>query len=345
MQDRKKTNIKTSSSGITHIVSGLIILIAVITSGTVGYMVIEKWRFLDALYMTVITITTVGFKEVGKVSDAGRIFTLVLIFVGMGIIGYTLGTAAQIMVEFQLGNMIGRRKLNSKIKRLKEHYIICGYDRIGRVIVDELLYKNIPVVVIDKNPDVEKDLNDLGIPFIIDDATIEDVLIKAGIMTAKGLVAVISTDADNLFITMTARGLKPDIFILTRAKEEQSYNKFIRGGANRVVLPYLIGGQKMAHIITKPIVSEFLELTVHGREIELGIEELSVSPKSQLHGKTLAASGIRQKLNVIIVAIMTQNGAMLYNPPSDALILAGDVLIALGQKNDLDALRSILSGP
>ena len=344
MQDRKKTDLKTSSSTLTHIICGLIILVAVITTGTAGYMVIEKWRFLDALYMTIITITTVGFKEVGKVSDTGRIFTLVLIFMGMGIIGYTLGTSAQVMIEFQLRNLFGRRKLGHKIKKLKDHYIICGYDRIGRVIVDELLYKKIPMVVIDKDPDVERDLSDLNVPYIIDDATMEDVLIKAGIIRAKGLVSAVSTDADNLFITMTARGLKPDIFILARAREEQSYNKFIRGGANRVVLPYLIGGQKMAHIITKPIVSEFLELTVHGKEIELGIEELGVSEKSQLHGKTLATSGIRQKLNVMIVAIMKQNGSMLFNPPPDALITAGDVLIALGQKNDLNALKVILSG-
>ena len=167
MQDRKKTDLKTSSSGMTHIICGLIILVAVITAGTVGYMVIEKWRFLDALYMTIITITTVGFKEVGKVSDTGRIFTLVLIFMGMGIIGYTLGTSAQVMVEFQLRNLFGRRKLSNKIKKLKEHYIICGYDRIGKVIVDELLHKKIPMVVIDKDPDVERDLNDLNVPYII----------------------------------------------------------------------------------------------------------------------------------------------------------------------------------
>jgi len=327
-----------------NIIRALIMLGLVLLIGTTGYAVIEGWQILDAIYMTVITITTVGYGEVRAVSPTGRVFTIVLICMGMGIIAYTLGMVAQVMVELQVRSILGRKKLGLKIKSIKNHYILCGYGRIGRIISQELKASGIPLLVIDSNPDSKQGLEQQDIPYIIDDATSEDVLIEAGVERAKGLISVVLSDADNLFITMTARGLNPGLFILARADEEQTHKKLLRAGANRVVLPYLIGGQKMAHTITKPAVTDFLELTIHDKDIALELGELLVKDRSKLKGVTLADSGIRQEMNVIIVAVRKENGEMAFNPSSETRIETGDTLIALGPGNDLKKLSAILSG-
>ena len=316
----------------------------VLMIGTMGYMIIERWQFLDALYMTVITITTVGFREIRAVSEPGRIFTIILIFLGMGIMAYTLGIVAQFMVEGEIRSILGRRKLGSRIKSLKKHYIICGYGRIGRIIAQELKSNGRPILVIDSDSESQSALDEHDVPYIIDDATSEDVLIKAGIERARGLVAVVLSDADNLFITMTARGLKPDLFILARADEERAQKKLLRAGADKVVLPYLMGGRKMAQTILRPAVADFLDLMIHDKDIELNMEELQVKEVSTLNGITLVDSGIRQKMNVIIVAIRKKDREMIFNPSSGALIEAGDTLIALGQGSELDRLALILAG-
>ena len=333
-----------ASYGSRNIIRALIMLGLVLLIGTTGYAIIEGWQILDAIYMTVITITTVGYGEVRAVSPTGRVFTIALICMGMGIIAYTLGMVAQVMVEFQVRSILGRRKLGLKIKSIKNHYILCGYGRIGRIISQELKTSRIPLLVIDSNPNAKQGLEQQDIPYIIDDATSEDVLIEAGVERAKGLISVVLSDADNLFITMTARGLNPELFILARADEEQTHKKLLRAGANRVVLPYLIGGQKMAHTITKPAVTDFLELTVHDKNIELDMGEVLVKDRSRLKGVTLADSGIRQEMNVIIVAIRKENGEMAFNPSSETRIEIGDTLIALGPGNDLKKLSAILSG-
>lgn len=331
--------------GPKYVVRGVALLAAVLCFGTFGYMVIEKWGFLDALYMTVITITTVGFGEIHPVSEDGRIFTIILIFAGIGIVAYILGLVAQTMVAFQMSKILGRRRLGVKMKTMKDHYIICGYGRIGKTICHELVSNGIPVVVIDANQEMKSIFDENGIPCILDDATSEDVLMEARIDRAKGLVSVVSSDADNLFITMSARGLNPSLFILTRADEEQNQKKFLRAGANRVFLPYLIGGQKMAHTIVKPAVTDFLELTVHDKDIELKMQELLVQEGSRLAGVNLLESGIRQDLNIIIIAIMKSDGTMTFNPSSQTRMEQGDTLIALGHTHDLEDLKGILSGP
>jgi len=268
----------------------------------------------------------------------------VVIFLGMGIMAYTLGMVAQLMVEFQLRTILGRRKLGMKIKSTKNHYIICGYGRIGRIIAQELKSKGIPLIVIDNNPDSRTALEQNDIPYIIDDATSEDVLQEAGIERAKGLVSVVLSDADNLFLTMTARVLNPKLFILARADNEANQRKLLRAGANRVAMPYLIGGQRMALTITKPAVMDFMEFTVQDKSIELKMEELQVNERSKLNGVNLMDSGIRQNLNIIIVAIRKKQGEMRFNPSSHTRIEAGDTLIALGHGSDLEKLAVMLSG-
>jgi voltage-gated potassium channel len=339
---RFDTSDRTQSA--SKIFKGVIILLVVLLIGTMGYMLIEKWTFLDSLYMTVITITTVGYREVGTVSETGRIFTIFIIFTGMGIIAYILGMVAQAMVDFQVREIFGRRKLGKKMQSLKDHYIICGYGRIGKIICKELTANKIPMVVIDNAPDIDQSLEDEEIPFIHDDATGENVLLEAGIERAKGLISVVASDADNLFITMTARVLKPGLFILARADGEHTEKKLLRAGANKVAMPYLIGGHKMAQSIIKPAVTDFLEFTVHNRDMGLEMGELLVSEKSRLNGLTLINSGIRKEMDVIIVAIRSDEGQMRFNPSSETRISAGDTLIALGKSDDLEKLAFILHG-
>jgi len=333
-----------SSSGFRSIIRGAILLLLVLLFGTSGYMLIEGWPLLEGLYMTVITITTVGYGEVRTVSELGRVFTVFLIFAGMGIMAYTLGIVAQIMVEFQVRDLIGRRRLGLKLKNMKNHYILCGYGRIGSIIAQELKSNGIPLIVVDQNPEFKEKLRSQDIPYIIDDATSEDVLVEAGILRAKGLVTVVLSDADNLFITMSARGINPDLFILARADQETSEKKLIRAGANKVVMPYLIGGLRMVHTILKPAVTDFFDFAMHDKTIELEMEELKVKEKSVLNGVRLMDSGIRQDMNVMIVAIRDKAGVMSFNPSSDVAMEAGTTLIAMGPLGDLEKLGRILSG-
>ena len=335
---------KLHSQGARKILKGMAILLGILSAGTLGYILIEGWSLLDAVYMTVITIATVGYREVGELSHWGKIFTIFIILFGVGIIAYLLGMVAQAMVDLQVRSIFGRRKLGQKIRSIKNHYIICGYGRIGRIICRELKAINIPVVVIDSNGSAVQGLEEEGIPHIVGDSTSEEILIEAHIERARGLVSVVASDADNVFITMSARGLNPGLFILARAEEEHTEKKLIRAGANKVVMPYLIGGQKMAHILSKPVVADFLEFTVHSRKIGLELGEVAVSDKSSLNGVTLIESGIRQKMDVIIVAIRKQEGDMRFNPSSQTRIEAGDILIALGKSEEISRLAKILSG-
>jgi voltage-gated potassium channel len=335
---------KLQSVTLKRIVKGMTILVCILSIGTVGYVVIEGWSLLDSLYMTVITIATVGYREVGNLSEQGKIFTIFIILFGVGIIAYLLGMVAQAMVDLQVRAILGRRKLGQKIRSIKNHYVICGHGRIGRIICRELKANDIPIVVIDNTGTATEDLEEEGIPHIVGDATSEDILSEAHIERAKGLVSVVASDADNVFITMSARGLNPDLFILARAEEAHTEKKLIRAGANKVVMPYLIGGQKMAHIVVRPAVSDFLEFTVHNRKIGLEMEELAVSEHSTLNGVTLIDSAIRQTMDVMIVAIKKKEGEMRFNPSSQTRIEAGDVLIALGKSEEISKLESILSG-
>jgi voltage-gated potassium channel len=339
----KRVDSTTSSGGVNKIIRGLIMLGMVLAVGTLGYMILEGWHLLDAFYMTVITITTVGYGEIRKVDDVGRIFTVFLIFMGMGIMAYTLGMVAQTMVELQVKSLWGRKKLGSEIRLIRNHYILCGYGRMGKIVTQELKSKGIPLLVIDSDPELKRMLENIEVPYIIDDATSEDVLMEAGIERAKGLVSMVSSDADNLFITMTARGLNQTLFILVRTDEESTQKKLLRAGADRVVRPYLIGGRKMAQTIIRPSVTDFLEFTIHDKGMDLNMEELMVGKDSKLKGLTLVDSGIRQELDIIIVAIRKSDGKMGFNPSSQTLIESGDTLIAMGLTDDLDRLSAILA--
>lgn len=289
--------------------------------------------------MTVITIASVGFKEVHDLSPNGRIFTIILIICGVGSVAYALTAVAKIVLEGEIKEIFGRKRLEKKIKELKNHYIVCGYGRMGKIICRELRAKNIKFVAIEKKPDIFVEKEDLLI--FEGDATKDEILKEAGIERAKGLISVLPTDAENLFVVLSARELNPDLFIVARAGEEGSEQKLLRAGADRVVSPYHIGGLRIAHTILKPAVVDFIEFATKSGNIDLQMEELTVQEGSKLAGFTLDECGIGRDLGIIIVAIKKTTGDMKFNPTFRTSIKAGDTLIALGEISKLKILEDI----
>jgi len=318
-------------------------LFSLLFIGTGGYVTIEGWSIIDALYMTVITVSTVGFREVFRLSPAGQLFTIALIIFGVSFIAYAASSMVQFMVEGQLRSILGRRKLEKKISKLKNHYIICGYGRIGTHICRELEAKPVPFVVVEKEPGKVERLSREGTLFVDGDATLDETLVKAGIRNAKGLVTAVTSDTENVYITLTARGLNPDMFILARASEEASETKLKRAGASKVISPYVMGAARMAQAILRPSVLDFIEIATAGKNYELQIEESRVAADSALVGKSLISSGIRKDLGIIIVGIKKDDGQMLFNPASETVIDAGDVLITLGEPAAILNLEVIAS--
>ncbi|MEQ9618820.1 MAG: potassium channel protein [Deltaproteobacteria bacterium] len=317
-----------------------IFLIVFITAvGTSGYMIIEGWNFRDSLYMTVITLTTVGYGEVHELTPAGEIFTMIILILGVGIILYLLAVEAKIILSGELRDIIGRTRMEKRIKDLRSHYIICGYGRMGKTVAKELLSKDEKFIIVEKSsskiPDDEEHI------FLEGDATIDEVLKKAGIERAKGLVSVLPTDAENLFVVLSARELNPKLLIVTRASEETSEIKILRAGADRVVSPYYTGGLKIAHMILKPAVVDFIEFATKNGNLEIQMEEVAVRPGSSLAGAELEETGIVKDLGIIIIAVKKSDGTMQFNPASRAVIEQGDTLIALGEITKLNELERL----
>ena len=322
----------------------LSILAAVIVAGTIGYTLIEGWPLFDALYMTVITLATVGFKEVHDLSPQGKIFTITLIIFGVGVITYAAGSVIQFMVEGQLRQVVGRKKMEKQIARLKDHYIVCGFGRIGQMICKEFQARPVPFVVVEKNPHLCERLSREGCLFVHGNATDDDSLLAAGIDRARGLITAVTSDTDNVYITLTARGLNPRLFILARAGEEGAEVKLMRAGASKVISPYTIGAARMAHAILRPSVVDFIELATTRENLALQIEEIEVAPASTLVSQTLVSAGIRQTMGIIIVAIKQPDGHMLFNPAPATEIVAGSVLIILGERPAITQLELIAQG-
>lgn len=302
-------------------------------------MLLEGAKFLDALFMTVITITTIGYEEYVPLSDLGRIFTIFLALGGAGFFFYILALFSEVMVSKTIENLWGK-KMMKQISQLKDHCILCGFGRIGRYIY-EFIKEELPVVVIEKNPEILKELDEKRVLHLEGDATSEETLIKAGIERAKYLVAVLGEDAENVYIVLTARNLNPNLYIVARADNPKVEKKLYQAGANRVLLPYIIGARKMALSLLKPNVMDFMEIASPELQMDLQIEEIYVEEGSTLANKSLAESKIRELTNAIILAIKRASGEMLFNPSSQETILGGDILIALGERKKLEILSDL----
>jgi voltage-gated potassium channel len=322
-----------------HFLISILMATVLILCGTIGYMTIEGWRVLDALYMTVITLATVGYQEIHPLSDAGHIYTIVLIITGVGFFLYVAGAVIQFMVEGRVRILMGRRRLDRKTARLKEHYIVCGYGRIGKVICSRLAREKLDLVIIDKDPELAQTLDDLGFVYVCEDATDEAALLKAGVLKAKTLIAALGTDTDNVFLVLSARQLAPKLHIIARAGTEAAKAKLAAAGANSVEAPYETGAATMAQRIVQPTVTNFLDLALAHQNKEIQMEEIPVAASSRLKGVMLKDSGIRQKYNLIIIAIKKADDRMLFNPSFEAKIASGDTVIAVGEPSNLNKLR------
>jgi len=320
----------------------LFLLFLIIASGTVGYSLIEGMTLFDSFYMTLITISTVGFGEITPLTPSGRFLTVVIIISGISLLTYSLGQIARVFIEGELQKLFGRKKLEKQISSLENHYIICGFGRIGEVVSRELADEAIGFVVIEKDEKKIEQLEREHFLYLAGDATDEETLLLAGLNRAKGLATVVSSDADNVFITLTAKGLNPEIFILSRAADLKNENKLLRAGASRVVCPYNMGGSRMAQILKKPTVVDFLETTLMSGALGLTLEEAVVHPTSYLVGQTLVQSKLRQHFGVIIVAIKKMDGEMIFNPGPDAVLGAGEIIVTIGKQDDLVRMRKVL---
>ncbi len=311
-------------------------VIAVIAVGMVGYIVIEGFSPLDALYMSVITISTVGYGEVHHLDTAGRIFTMVLIVVGVGTFLYLLTSIGEIVLEGQLREHLGATAMHRRIHNLKDHVIICGFGRFGRVVAEELLANSVPIVVIEPDDAKEAALNRLGAPYLIASALDDEILEEAGIRTARALVAATGSDADNVYITLSAREKNHELRIHARGETEAGLRRLTQAGANQVVSAYQRGGSRVAAMILRPAVVDFLELTTPGRGDEVDLEEISVQPRSRLLGRKIGEIE-RDSPRLRIVALKRGDKTSLI-PDATTAIEAGDYLVAVGDRASLSRL-------
>ena len=326
-----------------HLVISLTLSAIIVVTGTLGYMLIEGWDFLDALYMTVITISTVGFMEVRPMGDLGHLFTIFLVFIGVGFTLYVAAAVVQFMVEGRIRIIMGRRRVDRRISHLSDHYIVCGYGRIGKVLCKKIGRGPIDILVLEQDRDLIPQMDEDKILYICGDASDEENLLKAGIKKARGLISVLATDTDNVFLVLTARQLAPDLNIMVRASRESAKKKLMAAGATSVESPYEMGALRMAQKILRPTVTSFLDLAFAHSRKEIQMEEIHVNHGSELANVMLKDSGIRQRFNLILIAISLANGEMLFNPSFEYVIKPGDTVIAVGEKENLQQLEKILN--
>lgn len=322
-------------SNVRRIQLALAMVLGIIVAGSIGYVVLG-FGVLDAVYQTVTTITTVGFREIHPLDMAGKIFTIVLILAGVGTALYAFSVVIEMLVEGHLRRHFERRRMERNIARMTGHTIVCGWGRVGRAVGSYLSGQGAQVVVVDLDPER---IAQTPFPALIGDVTDDDVLHGAGVMRARALVAAINTDAENVYVTLSARALRPDLVIVARARTEESESKLLRAGATRVVNPQRIGGQRIAAAAMQPNVVEFLDVVMHEGSLEFRLEEVAIRAGSRLAGRTLHDANVGESTGALVLALRGGDGQFLANPPVHTTIDAGHVLIAIGTQQQLSALR------
>ncbi|MEO5742303.1 MAG: potassium channel protein [Vicinamibacterales bacterium] len=323
----------------TQLLPTIVLLLLVVVGGTAGYVAVEGWSVWDALYMTVTTVATVGFREVHPLSRAGEAFTLVLILVGVSTALYAFSALAAVVVEGGWPKYVEHWRYVRMINHLSNHYVVCGYGRIGSIVANEFKRQETPFVIVDRDPGKVAEANERGHLAVEGDASREDTLKRLGIDRARGLVAAVGTDAENVYAVLTARVMKGDLFIIARAEGEESISKLKKAGADRVISPYRIGGVHIAQTALRPAVVDFMEFATSSDNLELSIEEIRVEESSPLAGRPLSEVTQRDKINVVVVGIQHAQGVMEFNPAAGTVLRAGDRLIVLGSSQTLKEME------
>lgn len=318
-------------------------LVVAILFGTVGFKIIEGWSFGDSLYATVQTLTTVGYGDMPPHTQQGRIFAIVVMFIGVGGVALAASTIVQSVVKSEILSAVGQRRRSRRMNKLRDHFIICGSGRVGSHLVRDLLAAEETFVVIESDPQRAAEFSQNGVDVLIADATLEESLRTVGVERARGLAACLPNDADNVYVVLTARDLNPNLRIVARAAEEQAESKLLRAGANHVVAPTIIGGHRIAVALTKPAVSEFMD-SITANELGLVFEQVEVDAASDLVGRELGDTPIRAQLDVVIISIRRQDGQSIFSPTRDVRVEAGDILIAIGKSDALAELDKMARG-
>ena len=319
------------------------LLVFTLAFGTAGLMVFAHYPAGDAFYMTLITITTVGYHEVQTLSGPGRVFNEFLILFGVTVMFLSVGAMTQTIIELELHDRFGRRRNTRMIEKLKDHFIVCGYGRVGRNASGELMRTGAPFVVVDRDEQRVEHARSAGMPVLAGDATRDDCLLAAGILRARGLVSALATDADNLFVILSAKTLNPRLTVVTRASEEEAAEKLRRAGADTVLSPFSITGHRLAHALLRPLVVTFLDSATMEMGLDVSIEQIQVAENSPVESKSLSELQLGRELGVIVLAMRKTGGEMVFNPPAESVISAGDHLIAMGTAPGLHRLE-MMSG-
>ena len=337
------TELSSRFGSRAQLVYSLAALAGVAAFGTVGFILVEGWTLSEALYMTVMTVTTVGYGPPKELSPAGRDFATVFMLIGVGTAGYLLSTAVQSLVRSEILATYGARRRAREMSKMRDHYIICGAGRVGTRIVREMRLAGVPFVVVESNALLA---GELGLPdaqVLIRDATLDETLEEAGVERARGLAACLADDAGNLYVVLTARTLNPSLHIVSRAVEESAVPKLIRAGANRVIAPTIIGSHRMAQALLKPAVADFMD-SVATEGLDLAFEQFEITEASTLAGLKLKETTIRSELDIVVVAVRRPRGEMVFNPSGDTQIRAGDLLIGIGRADSLGELGKLARG-
>ena len=342
-QPSRVKRFRYKSGALRSVITGILAVLVVFVAGTIAYILVEGWGIFDSMYMMIITLATVGYNEVHPLDRPGEVVTALVILFGVGTFFYLTGAIVQLVMEGQLQNLFERRWMQHTIDKMRGHAIVCGFGRIGAVVATELIAEGCDVVVLERSPQLIEELKLQNIPHVAGDATKDETLEAAGLKYAKSLVSALSDDAANVYVTLTARQLNPDIYIVARSDAPEHSQRLTRAGANQVLFPHRYGGMRMAQAVLRPTVLGFMELAMRGDTEDIQVEELTLSPQSPVAGKDLIGSQLRQRFNVIVIGIKKTDGKLLFNPQSQVLLEAGDTLILVGGRQNMAGMRAELA--
>ena len=323
-----------------HLLITSVLYLSLLTLGSTGYLLIEGWPWTDSLYMTVITVSTVGFGEIRPLSPVGRVFTGFMIVMGVTITAYTLSTVVDFIVAGEFRNLLWRRRMQNRIGKLTGHFIVCAYGRVGEQVVNELLVNKVRLVVVETREGLAPDMENLDVILVEGNATYDAVLMEAGIEQASGICCCLPNDSDNVYVALTARALNPNLTIISRANSHESERKLQIAGVDHVINPYVTSGRRMARQLIHPNILEFMDVVMHRGEVDILIEDIGLSERSTLRDQTIEDTEIRKRIGANILAVRRPDGEIFVNPSVEFALRSGDTLIALGTPDQLDMLAT-----